>query len=52
MNSSKSALLSAIVAAALLLVALALIFVFLPNKKHAVKAQGNLPLLAARRLHL
>jgi hypothetical protein len=48
MNSSKSALLSAIIAAALLLVALGLIFAFLPNKRHAVKAQGNLPVLAAR----
>jgi hypothetical protein len=47
MNSSKSALLSAIIGTLLLLVALGLIFAFLPaNKKHAVKAPGNLPIVA------
>jgi hypothetical protein len=53
MNSSKSAMLSAIIGAALLLVAVGLILVFLPHKKHAakkrvVKAQENLRMMSGR----
>jgi hypothetical protein len=50
MNSSKSALLSAIIATVLLLVCLGLIFAFLPNRKHGLNAQGNLPTTADARM--
>jgi len=46
MNSSKSALLSAIIGTALLVVAFGLIVAFVPKGKPAVKAQGNLPIVA------
>ena len=42
MNSSNSALLSAIIGTALLVVAFGLIVAFAPKGKPAVKAQGNL----------
>jgi len=46
MNSYKSALLSAIIGTALLVVAFSLIVAFVPKGKPGVKAQGNLPLVA------
>ena len=46
MNSSNSALLSAIIGTALLVVAFGLIVAFVPKGKPAVKAQGNLPVVA------
>ena len=49
MNSSNSALLSAIIGTALLVVAFGLIVAFVPKGKPAVKAQGNLFLVADAR---
>jgi hypothetical protein len=46
MNSYKTALLSAIIGTALLVVAFGLIIAFVPKGKPAVKAQGNLSLVA------
>jgi hypothetical protein len=46
MNSYKPALLSAIIGTALLVVAFCLIIAFVPKGKPAVKAQGNLPIVA------
>jgi hypothetical protein len=46
MNSYKSALLSAIIGTALLVMAFGLIIAFVPKGKPAVKAQGNLPIVA------
>jgi len=47
MDSYKSALLSAIIGTALLVVAFGLIIAFVPKGKPAVKAQGNLPIMVA-----
>jgi hypothetical protein len=49
MNSYKPALLSAIIGTALLVVAFCLIVAFVPKGKPAVKAQGNLFLVADAR---
>ena len=46
MDSYKSALLSAIIGTALLVVAFGLIVAFVPKGKPPVKAQGNLPIVA------